>query len=354
MRRFLVYVGAAIALLLVAAEESVKAYGVPGFTIGPLTCEGTSCSFTEGFDLVIGDDELLIFGDNTDFWLVYDEAVDNAFEIQSTNCDGVGTDCTPMKIVSGTDDSVWTGNATFAGNVYTGDGTNSLPSRSFASDPDTGTYLSASNEMSFARGTVQQWRWGSGGYAAVGTGTQIQMLAAPAASGTPLYSFESPYGDYGLGIDPTNAVELMYEGIIAQSLSGSGVVFSAGDKGATKGLYSTTPESLIFANDASKTTTTSQLPLGAFVFSVTGRVTTALTGCTSVDVGDGATQNLFADDLSIADETVFSTTVATASFFNPITSAAGEITVTANGSSCTAGVIAVQSHYLHATAATAD
>jgi hypothetical protein len=92
---------------------------------------------------------------------------------------------------------------------------------------------------------------------------------------------------------------------------------------------------------------------------VSGRVTTLLAGCTSVNVGDGVDPDLFKAGLALAAGSTFTNADATAAFstisggYAPRT-AAGEITVTANGGNCTAGVVALTVHYLDVSAATSN
>lgn len=113
-------------------------------------------------------------------------------------------------------------------------------------------------------------------------------------------------------------------------------------------------ESLTFANDASKTTTTSLIADGCKGLSVTGRVTTVLAGCTSIDIGDGSDVDLFGAGISVADETTFDPTDQTADLPGTMWGGPYEVTVTANGGNCTSGVIAITVHCMSATAATSD
>jgi hypothetical protein len=144
---------------------------------------------------------------------------------------------------------------------------------------------------------------------------------------------------------------------LVDALEVPGVIYADGDieQGTAKGAVTqitTSTESLTFANDASKTTS-GLIPDGAWLMAVTTRVTTAGAGCTDVDIGDGTTVNLFADAAAVADGTTTDNSNAQANFANPVLSAT-EVTVTANGGNCTAGVWAVTAHYIDFTAATTD
>lgn len=111
-------------------------------------------------------------------------------------------------------------------------------------------------------------------------------------------------------------------------------------------------EDLTCTNDASLTTS-GLIPDGAFLVGVTTRVTTALTGPTDIDVGDGSTVNLYADASTVTQGSTTDNSTATATWSNPQI-AAGEVTVTFNGGNCTAGVIRVVAHYFTVTAPTSN
>lgn len=131
-----------------------------------------------------------------------------------------------------------------------------------------------------------------------------------------------------------------------------GDTFRGGDpKGALDGWYED-HQDVTFANDASKSTTGTFIPDGARNISVVGRVTTALTGCTSVDVGDSATVNAFADDLAIAQGTTFDTTDQTVSLSEELVG--DEVTVTANDVNCTAGTVHLVILYFKPSAPTSN
>lgn len=142
--------------------------------------------------------------------------------------------------------------------------------------------------------------------------------------------------------------------------------YGTGTKGASTNMRTIT-ESVTFANDASKVTTGSIIPAGSFVVGVSSRVVTAGAGCTSVDIGiAGKDIDAFADGTAVADTTTTTTSDGNsgAIYGNNSTDAtaldllpsigAQEITVTANGGNCTAGVWALTVHYMDVTAATAD
>jgi len=119
----------------------------------------------------------------------------------------------------------------------------------------------------------------------------------------------------------------------------------------------TKTESVTFAGnpgDASKATTGSVIPDGAFVVGVSTRVTTAATNCASVNIGDGVDADMFGAATGVSAGTVTTNADATAQFGKSPATAAGEITVTGVGGNCFDGVWAITVHYLDVTGATAN
>jgi hypothetical protein len=100
-------------------------------------------------------------------------------------------------------------------------------------------------------------------------------------------------------------------------------------------------------------TATGLIPSGSLVLGVTSRVTTEITGCTSIDIGDGSTANLWANDSAL---TVGTTTDGTDfSGAAPLVYAAATgvvITAVGGGASFTAGAIRLVVHYVSFTPAT--
>ena len=105
---------------------------------------------------------------------------------------------------------------------------------------------------------------------------------------------------------------------------------------------------------AATSTISNFIPAGAFLLSLTVRVTTAVTGATSFDIGDGATADLWGDNISInlnttTDATDYTTTAAVGTLY--ITN--NNLVFTAVGSNFTAGVIRASATFLKPTPATA-
>jgi hypothetical protein len=96
------------------------------------------------------------------------------------------------------------------------------------------------------------------------------------------------------------------------------------------------------------------IPAGSLVFGVLVRVTTAITGATGFDVGDGTTVDLWGDDVAIAANTA--TTLAnwkaqSGTIFHPkLYTSTTSVRLTAVTANFTAGVVRVVVFYMDATA----
>jgi hypothetical protein len=74
---------------------------------------------------------------------------------------------------------------------------------------------------------------------------------------------------------------------------------------------------------------------------VTTRVTTAITGATSFDIGDGTTANLFGDDVAVALGTTSNNTIAPTRY-----ETATNVVLTANGANFSGGAVRLTVHFL--------
>lgn len=102
--------------------------------------------------------------------------------------------------------------------------------------------------------------------------------------------------------------------------------------GATQAL-TPTKEVITFqggGGDATQTTT-GHVVAGSFLKAVTGRVTTTGTTCTSMDVGDGSTVDIYGDNVAVSAGTTFN--VPKFNFANPQI-AASEVIITGVGGNC--------------------
>jgi len=92
-------------------------------------------------------------------------------------------------------------------------------------------------------------------------------------------------------------------------------------------------------------TISSLIPAGSHVVGVVGRVTTAVTGASATDVGDGTDVDIFANDVAIAVDTTFDLTDSTSTGGVGVYAAANDVVLTAVTSNFTAGAIRVSVFY---------
>jgi hypothetical protein len=98
------------------------------------------------------------------------------------------------------------------------------------------------------------------------------------------------------------------------------------------------------AGDASKATT-SLVPDGAWLISVTTRTLVTGTGCTGVDYGDGTDQDLFGAGVALTAGTTTTTADATATFANPLFTGGADVTITALTANCVDLSVKVIAYY---------
>ncbi len=115
--------------------------------------------------------------------------------------------------------------------------------------------------------------------------------------------------------------------------------FSVGANGQSTQLGQAT--TLLTGLTGATVTATNLIPANCILLGVTARVTTAITGATTFDIGDGSTANRFGDDIAIALNTTANNCIAPA-----LISAATSVVLTANGSNFTAGAVRVTAHYM--------
>jgi hypothetical protein len=96
---------------------------------------------------------------------------------------------------------------------------------------------------------------------------------------------------------------------------------------------------------ASVATTTGLIPDGAVLVGLTTRVSTAITGATGYDIGDGSDADRWGANVAIALNTSSDNTNWTAGTIECFT-AAQEVTLTAVGSNFTGGAVVIVAHYL--------
>jgi hypothetical protein len=115
--------------------------------------------------------------------------------------------------------------------------------------------------------------------------------------------------------------------------------FSVGANGQSTQLGQAT--TLLTGLTGATVTATNLIPANCILLGVTARVTTAITGATTFDIGDGTTANRFGDDIAVALNTTSNNCIAPA-----LIAAATNVVLTANGSNFTAGAVRVTAHFM--------
>jgi len=118
-----------------------------------------------------------------------------------------------------------------------------------------------------------------------------------------------------------------------------GTFLSTGANGQSTQLGQST--TLLSALSGATVTATNLIPANCILLGVTARVTTAITGATSFDIGDGTTANRFGDDIAIALNTTANNCIAPA-----LITAATNVVLTANGSNFTGGAVRLTAHFM--------
>lgn len=178
-----------------------------------------------------------------------------------------------------------------ANREFVGSGTAAAPSVAFEADPDTGLYRVSANSLGLsAGGTVKA------------TVSADGLVLTPLANGQAI--------------------------TVAQATVSSGAITS----GATKTL-------------------TNLIPANSLVLGVTVRVTTLITGATSIAIGDGTDADRWGTGIAVAAGTT--TNVSDFTIAGPVYyGAATSVVLTAAGSDFTAGVVRATVHYIALTPAT--
>ncbi len=117
-----------------------------------------------------------------------------------------------------------------------------------------------------------------------------------------------------------------------------------GARGQSVLLYSTYTTTA--ALSGASVTVSGARPAGALILGVTIRVTTAITGATSFDIGDGSDVDRYGDNIAVTLNTVTTRASSTADPTTLFQAAAGDVVLTAVGSNFTGGVVRVCVHYV--------
>lgn len=144
-------------------------------------------------------------------------------------------------------------------------------------------------------------------------------------------------GTNGLG-DGSNTTVIGTSATTQSRLYG-GTFLSTGANGQSTQLGQST--TLLSGLTGATVTATNLIPANCILLGVTARVTTAITGATTFDIGDGVTADRFGNDVAIALNTTSQNAIAPALF-----AAANNVVLTANGSNFTGGAVRLTAHFM--------
>lgn len=108
---------------------------------------------------------------------------------------------------------------------------------------------------------------------------------------------------------------------------------------------------LVATTSGATVTATGLIPAGCFLVGVCVRVTTAITGATSFDVGDGSDADRWGNNIAVAAGTTTTIADYTAAGYGQFTTA-NDVVLTATGSDFTAGAVRITAYYLSLVAPT--
>ncbi len=126
-------------------------------------------------------------------------------------------------------------------------------------------------------------------------------------------------------------------------------VQTAGANGSFQNIQTATEE--LTSLSGASATTSGLIPAGSLILGVSVRVTTAITGATDFDIGDGTDVDAFGAAIAIGGGTTSDLSDWTIST-PPLVTSATEVVLTANGSNFTAGAVRIVVWYTTLTAPT--
>lgn len=226
-------------------------------------------------------------------------------------------------------------------------GSNSMQSLSGASSASN-TAVGTSSLLNIQTSSNENVSVGanSGRYAGTGTGGAnilcstsvfIGTASRPAASGQTNQVVIGGLNAIGDGSNTT----VIGTSNTTQSRIFGGNALTTGGNGQSTQLGQSTTASPTPTTSGATVTVAALIPANSIVIGVTARVTTAITGATSFDIGDGTTANLFGDDVAVALNTTSQNTIAPTRY-----ATATNVVLTANGGNFTGGAVRLTVHFL--------
>lgn len=247
---------------------------------------------------------------------------------------------------------------------FAGNGSAAAPAYSFTSDPDTGVYRNAANELGFSTGGSERFKITNsqitssvGDFLMNNAGSNSQATINKNTSGdNAILNFQTGFTHHAsVGLQGNNdyTVKVGTGFSIAQVIAND---MSATDfytpelnvREANGGAMRLRciEEELTGLSGATATTSTS-FPNQSIILGVSLRVTTAITGAISFDCGDGTTSGRFGGSLGISAGTTNQGTIGPSGNYGTT-----NVVLTANGSNFTGGAVRVCLLYLELIAPT--
>lgn len=261
------------------------------------------------------------------------------------------------------DGAAWT-TAVSGSSFLAVNGTAGAPSHSFASDPDTGMYRNAANELGFSTNGSERFKLtnsqlisSTGDFLLNNGGTNSQAtLNKNAVGNNAILNFQTGFTHHAsLGLQGNNDFTLKVGTgfdiamVVANDLSKTDLftpqlnIADANGGALRLGVI----EEELTALSGATATTTAAFPNQSIILGVSLRVTTTITGAASFDVGDGTTVSRFGGSIGTAAGSTNQGTIGPSGNY-----ATTNVVLTANGGNFTAGAVRVCLLYLELIAPT--
>jgi len=245
-----------------------------------------------------------------------------------------------------------------------GNGSAAAPAYSFASDPDTGMYRNAANELGFSTGgserlkiTNSQITSSTGDFLLNNAGSNSQLTVNKNATGdNALVNFQTAFThEASIGLQGNDDFTIKVGSgfsiahVIQNDLSATDIYTPELNLNEANGgaLRLRVIEEELTGLTGATATTTAAFPNQSIILGVSLRVTTTITGATTFDCGDGTTAGRFGGSIGLTAGTTNQGTIGPSGNYGSTT-----VTLTANGANFTAGAVRVCLIYLELIAPT--
>lgn len=225
--------------------------------------------------------------------------------------------------------------ATFSGALTLPAGAAATPTLAFAT---AGLYLPAANTLGLSvAGADFCWLDASGSY--------VTFRAKTGGGSSNGFQYLAGNGNLVLVVDDGNGIVGRNKGFSASNNSVIGaqkgdIIWTGVQSTHTEYCQQTSISASATLSGATTTIGSNLLPAGSVIRGVVARVTTAVTGATSFEIGDGTDVDRFGTAVAVALNTTTTTANWTITSL-PVYPTAANIVLTANGSNFTGGVVRV-------------